>query len=100
MLRLSLGDLVTWQDAEYTVAAATAAAILLCRLVDGERVWVNLPAVSAQIAIVGQSQADEERRSQFGVADLRRDSPVDRGPPGMRSEMSRPAPTGPQIRVG
>jgi len=47
VLRLNLGDLIEWEGDEYTVAACTAMATLLYRLADGQRVWVELAAVTA-----------------------------------------------------
>lgn len=46
-MRLSLGDLIEWEDAEYSVAATTGALTLLYRLGDGQRVWVDLAAIAA-----------------------------------------------------
>ncbi|UUE28659.1 hypothetical protein LRQ08_29835 (plasmid) [Rhodococcus qingshengii] len=46
MLRLNLGELIEWEDSEYTVAASTGAATLLYRLANGARVWVDLATLA------------------------------------------------------
>lgn len=46
MLRLNLGDIVEWDGAEHTVAAATAGAVLLYRLADGQRIWIDVATLA------------------------------------------------------
>jgi len=45
MLRLNLGDLVEWEGSEYIVSAVTGPAILLYRLTDGTRIWIDVATI-------------------------------------------------------
>ncbi|WP_416063794.1 hypothetical protein [Rhodococcus indonesiensis] len=68
MLRLNLGELIEWDGVEYVVAAAAPAGTLLQRLVDGERVWIDVPTLSArgEIKVTGkQRPADGNKPAEF-----------------------------------
>lgn len=70
MLRLSLGDLIEWNDAEYVISAATTSGTLLQRLVDGQRVWIDLPTLSArgEIKVTGkQRSTDDDKPTEFAA---------------------------------
>lgn len=51
MLRLNLGDLLTWQEEEYVVAAAPPQTALLRRLADNETVWIDVPILADEIVV-------------------------------------------------
>ena len=51
MLRLNLGDLLTWQEEEYVVAAARPQTALLRRLADNETVWIDVPILADEIVV-------------------------------------------------
>lgn len=58
MLRLNLGDLVTWQGDEHIVIAARAQAAMLRRLADNDTVWVDIPSLADEITFPERGAAD------------------------------------------
>ena len=57
MLRLNLGDLLTWQGEEYVVAAARTQAVMLRRLSDNDTAWVDVPAMADELVLVDHGAA-------------------------------------------
>ena len=51
MLRLSLGDLLTWQREEYVVAAARTQTVMLRRLSDNDVIWVDVPTMVDELML-------------------------------------------------
>lgn len=58
MLRLNLGDLVTWQGDEHVVIAARAHAAMLRRLSDNDTVWVDIPSLADEITVADRGAVD------------------------------------------
>lgn len=58
MLRLNLGDLVTWQGDEHVVVAAQAQAAMLRRLSDNDTVWVDIPSLADEITVADRGAVE------------------------------------------
>lgn len=56
MLRLNLGDLLTWQDEEYLVIAARPQAAMLRRLADNDTVWVDVASLAGEITVADRRE--------------------------------------------
>ncbi len=56
MLRLNLGDLLTWQDEEYLVVAARPRAAMLRRLADNDTVWVDVAFLADEISVADRPE--------------------------------------------
>lgn len=66
MLRLNLGDLLTWQDEEYVVTAARAHTVMLRRLCDNEVVWIDVPSLADDFHLSHQgARAEEAERPPY-----------------------------------
>ncbi|GAB2461738.1 hypothetical protein GCM10027062_46040 [Nocardioides hungaricus] len=76
MLRLNLGDLVTWQGDEHVVIAARAQAAMLRRLADNDTVWVDVPSLADEITLADRALADSPTQgtvpiiAEFSEAEL------------------------------
>lgn len=75
MLRLNLGDPLTWQGEEYVVAAARSQAVMLRRLSDNDLVWIDLPTMSDELILtdpaeVADADDGDPHAAQVGDAEM------------------------------
>lgn len=59
MLRLNLGDLLTWQGEEYVVAAARTQTVMLRRLSDNDIVWVDVPTMADELILADPAEGPD-----------------------------------------
>lgn len=75
MLRLNLGDLLTWQGEEYVVAAARTQSVMLRRLSDNDIVWVDVPTMADELMLADPAEVPDAgdvapHAAQVGDAEL------------------------------
>lgn len=75
MLRLNLGDLLTWQGDEYVVAAARSQAVMLRRLSDNDIVWIDIPTMADELILTDPAEVPDASdgvpyAAQVGDAEL------------------------------